>query len=457
MKLTKSQAQIYRYLCSIAFRDGEDILSKTTSKQTSILCSINERTARSCLKELCHKNFIKKTLSLRGNGGYSLYRIIPGNFQIGSEIGSNETQIGSQIGPQIGSDIENVLFEEVIHRVKKMENEENTKKVVDKGLTNGHYGGTLRGGLYPEVVLFTKQQSELAFKKEKKQVGFECKHISPKGAKRTSGMYEALKGAQLTSEQGERLLREGDIHSLVSSNYNPDRLVTDFFSAARANCRCMAKVAVGQEKPLVQPVPIQTTSLILFNQNPENQNLCPAAVNTQSTQTSDCGDDYAMSFSVKNDDKFYLTYNDIAALKSRIKQIGLDDVVDVDGELKRMQLWLVANKDRQKTKRGMPRFINSWLVRASGFNNESYARFQSKANNNQQPVVVQPKKSSYEPEEEEDTVESLCREFYDPKSEGGFPEHFEMLSRGCYPDWYDEIAALCKKWKDENRRKGGRR
>lgn len=386
-----------------------------------------------------------------------MYRIIPGNFQIGSEIGSNETQIGSQIGPQIGSDIENVLFEEVIHRVKKMENEENTKKVVDKGLTNGHYGGTLRGGLYPEVVLFTKQQSELAFKKEKKQVGFECKHISPKGAKRTSGMYEALKGAQLTSEQGERLLREGDIHSLVSSNYNPDRLVTDFFSAARANCRCMAKVAVGQEKPLVQPVPIQTTSLILFNQNPENQNLCPAAVNTQSTQTSDCGDDYAMSFSVKNDDKFYLTYNDIAALKSRIKQIGLDDVVDVDGELKRMQLWLVANKDRQKTKRGMPRFINSWLVRASGFNNESYARFQSKANNNQQPVVVQPKKSSYEPEEEEDTVESLCREFYDPKSEGGFPEHFEMLSRGCYPDWYDEIAALCKKWKDENRRKGGRR
>lgn len=35
----------------------------------------------------------------------------------------------------------------------------------------------------------------------------------------------------------------------------------------------------------------------------------------------------------------------------------------VDFQLKKARLWLETNKDRQKTKRGMPRFLNAWLSR----------------------------------------------------------------------------------------------
>jgi DNA-binding MarR family transcriptional regulator len=38
--------------------------------------------------------------------------------------------------------------------------------------------------------------------------------------------------------------------------------------------------------------------------------------------------------------------------------------VDVPGELRKMRGWLVSNKERRKTKRGISRFCNSWLSKA---------------------------------------------------------------------------------------------
>ena len=35
--------------------------------------------------------------------------------------------------------------------------------------------------------------------------------------------------------------------------------------------------------------------------------------------------------------------------------------VDIDYELKKMLGWLMSNPSRQKTKRGMKRFVNGWL------------------------------------------------------------------------------------------------
>ncbi len=37
--------------------------------------------------------------------------------------------------------------------------------------------------------------------------------------------------------------------------------------------------------------------------------------------------------------------------------------VAVVSELRKAQLWLVANPARRKTARGMPRFLNAWLAR----------------------------------------------------------------------------------------------
>jgi len=38
--------------------------------------------------------------------------------------------------------------------------------------------------------------------------------------------------------------------------------------------------------------------------------------------------------------------------------------VDVMAELRKMKAWLISNKEKRKTKRGMTRFINSWLSKA---------------------------------------------------------------------------------------------
>lgn len=38
--------------------------------------------------------------------------------------------------------------------------------------------------------------------------------------------------------------------------------------------------------------------------------------------------------------------------------------IDVEQEISKMNAWLISNPDRQKTKRGIKRFINSWLSRA---------------------------------------------------------------------------------------------
>lgn len=38
--------------------------------------------------------------------------------------------------------------------------------------------------------------------------------------------------------------------------------------------------------------------------------------------------------------------------------------INVEGELKKMRGWLLANENKRKTHRGMKRFINSWLSRA---------------------------------------------------------------------------------------------
>lgn len=42
---------------------------------------------------------------------------------------------------------------------------------------------------------------------------------------------------------------------------------------------------------------------------------------------------------------------------------GLYPAVDVRQQLNAMRGWLVANPEKRKTKRGMPRFINAWLAR----------------------------------------------------------------------------------------------
>jgi len=38
-------------------------------------------------------------------------------------------------------------------------------------------------------------------------------------------------------------------------------------------------------------------------------------------------------------------------------------LINIDNELLKMRAWLVSNPSKQKTERGLPRFINSWLSR----------------------------------------------------------------------------------------------
>jgi len=47
--------------------------------------------------------------------------------------------------------------------------------------------------------------------------------------------------------------------------------------------------------------------------------------------------------------------------------------VDVDGELKKMHQWLVSNPSNRKTRKGLPRFITSWLNRANDLKGSKHA------------------------------------------------------------------------------------
>lgn len=38
--------------------------------------------------------------------------------------------------------------------------------------------------------------------------------------------------------------------------------------------------------------------------------------------------------------------------------------VDINEQLQKMRAWLLSNPGKRKTRRGMPRFINSWLSRS---------------------------------------------------------------------------------------------
>ena len=46
--------------------------------------------------------------------------------------------------------------------------------------------------------------------------------------------------------------------------------------------------------------------------------------------------------------------------------------LDVSEHLQEMRIWLVCNDQKRKTRRGIKRFINSWLSRAKGNNSEGY-------------------------------------------------------------------------------------
>jgi len=46
--------------------------------------------------------------------------------------------------------------------------------------------------------------------------------------------------------------------------------------------------------------------------------------------------------------------------------------LDVSEHLQEMRIWLVCNDQKRKTRRGIKRFINSWLSRAKGNNREGY-------------------------------------------------------------------------------------
>ena len=52
--------------------------------------------------------------------------------------------------------------------------------------------------------------------------------------------------------------------------------------------------------------------------------------------------------------------------------------LDIEGEINKMRVWLIANPSKMKTKRGITRFINSWLSRAGGDNNAGVDNVSSK-------------------------------------------------------------------------------
>ena len=67
----------------------------------------------------------------------------------------------------------------------------------------------------------------------------------------------------------------------------------------------------------------------------------------------------AITLPLKGGCTYDVDKNYIAVCKDTYKN------VEVEQELKKMYMWLISNESKQKTKRGIKKFINSWLSRAS--------------------------------------------------------------------------------------------
>ena len=61
---------------------------------------------------------------------------------------------------------------------------------------------------------------------------------------------------------------------------------------------------------------------------------------------------------LKNGDDYVVTENDV----ERFEQLYPD--LDIHAEMRKMYGWLISHKQKQKTKRGMPKFLNGWINRA---------------------------------------------------------------------------------------------
>lgn len=61
---------------------------------------------------------------------------------------------------------------------------------------------------------------------------------------------------------------------------------------------------------------------------------------------------------LKNGDDYVVTENDV----ERFEQLYPD--FDIHAEMRKMYGWLISHKQKQKTKRGMPKFLNGWINRA---------------------------------------------------------------------------------------------
>ena len=61
---------------------------------------------------------------------------------------------------------------------------------------------------------------------------------------------------------------------------------------------------------------------------------------------------------LKNGDDYVVTENDVKEFERLYPDI------DIDAQMRKALAWLTNNKQKRKTKRGMPRFLNGWINRA---------------------------------------------------------------------------------------------
>ena len=85
--------------------------------------------------------------------------------------------------------------------------------------------------------------------------------------------------------------------------------------------------------------------------------ITKAEPNVNDNVNDNGNDNDRIKFPLKNGEDYIVEPKLYFELKSAYS------VLDVDSELKKMRVWLIANPKMQKTRAGTPRFISSWLSR----------------------------------------------------------------------------------------------
>lgn len=209
----------------------------------------------------------------------------------------------------------------------------------------------------------------------------------------------------LTFENGVIVIKHWRMHNTLSTNRYSETVYTDE--------KKLLKLKENNSYSFDKGIPIDDTKLIERSSRQVRRTI--DATKTHADKDIDLDIDIDKELDIKekeiNKEKesFYLvvltmmldTGDEYEITESMLKEWQqLHPKVNVLEEMQEMKAWLYANPNKRKTKRGMKRFINSWLSRSKSYS-------ENRSGNNAEPKVPDWYKNTGETEPDDELLKQV--------------------------------------------------